>query len=72
MLSGKERVRLLLEFLDRRANPHKNRTFQHFMTMIEETKKKKADIKKATQNTLKFDLANAPPDPAANASPGRL
>ena len=42
------------------------------MTMIEETKKKKADIKKATQNTLKFDLANAPPDPAANASPGRL
>ena len=55
MLSGKERVRLLLEFLDIRANPHKNRTFQHIMTLIEENKKKKLDIKKATLNSLKFE-----------------
>ena len=47
MLSSKEQIRLLANFLDLRANPHKNRVFQQVKAMIEENKQKKLTFKSA-------------------------
>lgn len=40
MLSLGEQAKLLMDFMRLRANPEKNRAFQHIKTLIEENKKK--------------------------------
>ena len=41
LLSFNEKFRLMRDFLDFRANPHKNRVFQQLKTTIEENRDKK-------------------------------
>ena len=39
-LSSREKSKLLLDFMSLRANPEKNRAFQHIKALIEENKRK--------------------------------
>ena len=54
MLSSKEQIRLLKNFLDLRANPQKNRVFQQIKAMIEENRQKKLNIKNVSDKNKAF------------------
>ena len=54
LLSFKEKFRLLRDFLDMRANPHKNRLYQMKKTLIVEKIKKEEEMKKVDAKARKL------------------
>ena len=51
MLSLREKSKLLLDFMSLRANPEKNRAFQHIKALIEENKRKQLLAKQFNEKT---------------------
>jgi len=72
MLSFKDKFHLLRNFLDLRANPHKNRIFQYKKTMFEESKSKNETIRLAKQKQNQLEKAIRLSEAAAEENKSQL
>jgi hypothetical protein len=55
MLSFKDKLLLLRNYLDLYANPHKNRVFQFKKTLAEENKEKDAEMRRAKKKQQQIE-----------------